>query len=87
MTRNGHKMAKHKGCRFFKSPVFSSMNTLCPVGCLSLAFLNWDSQQGRDKATSGRIFFLIGQILFLSNFDKNYQILILCLSTSYYYVQ
>ena len=26
---------------------------LCPVGCLSLAFLNWDSQQGRDIATSG----------------------------------
>ena len=26
---------------------------LCPVGCLSLAFLNWDSQQGRDLATSG----------------------------------
>ena len=25
-----------------------------PVGCLSLAFLNWDSQQGRDLATSGR---------------------------------
>ena len=24
-----------------------------PCGCLSLAFLNWDSQQGRDLATSG----------------------------------
>ena len=27
--------------------------SLCPVGCLSSAFLNWDSQQGRDLATSG----------------------------------
>ena len=27
---------------------------LCPVGWLSLAFQNWDSQQGRDLATSGR---------------------------------
>ena len=26
----------------------------CPVGCLSLAFLNWDSQQGRELPTSGR---------------------------------
>ena len=25
----------------------------CPVGCLSLVKLNWDSQQGRDLATSG----------------------------------
>ena len=30
-----------------------SIKILCPVGCLSLAFLNWDSQQGRDLATSG----------------------------------
>ena len=28
--------------------------SLCPVGCLSLEKLNWDSQQGRDLATSGR---------------------------------
>ena len=35
-----------------------SIKILCPVGCLSLAFLNWDSQQGRDLATSGgNIFF------------------------------
>ena len=27
---------------------------LCPVGCLSSAFLNWDRQQGRDRAMSGR---------------------------------
>ena len=27
--------------------------SLCPVGCLSLAFLNWDSQQGRDVVMSG----------------------------------
>ena len=27
--------------------------SLCPVGCLSLEKLNWDSQQGRDLATSG----------------------------------
>ena len=27
---------------------------LCPVGCLSFEKLNWDSQQGRDIATSGR---------------------------------
>ena len=27
--------------------------TLYPVGCLSLEKLNWDSQQGRDLATSG----------------------------------
>ena len=27
--------------------------SLCPVGCLSSAFLNGDSQQGRDLATSG----------------------------------
>ena len=26
---------------------------LCPVGYLSLAFLNWNSQQGRGRATSG----------------------------------
>ena len=26
---------------------------LCLVGCLSLTFLNWDSQQGRDLAMSG----------------------------------
>ena len=25
----------------------------CPVGCLSLEKLSWDSQQGRDGATSG----------------------------------
>ena len=28
--------------------------SLCPGGCLSLEKLNWDSQQGRDLATSGR---------------------------------
>ena len=28
--------------------------SLCPVGCLSLEKLNWDSQQVRDLATSGR---------------------------------
>ena len=27
--------------------------TLCPVGCLRLEKLNWDSQQGRHLATSG----------------------------------
>ena len=27
--------------------------SLCSVGCLSLAFLNWDSQRGRDLAMSG----------------------------------
>ena len=27
---------------------------LCPVGCFSLVQLNWESQQGRDIATSGR---------------------------------
>ena len=27
--------------------------SLCPVGCLSSAFLNWGSQQGRDLAMSG----------------------------------
>ena len=38
----------------------------CPIGCLILAFLNWDSQQGRDIATSGsNIFFSIRPILFL----------------------
>ena len=26
---------------------------LCPVGCLSLEKLNWDSQQGRDLTRSG----------------------------------
>ena len=26
---------------------------LCPVGCFCLAFLHWDSQQGRNLATSG----------------------------------
>ena len=25
MTRDGRKMAKHKGCLFFKSPVFTSV--------------------------------------------------------------
>ena len=39
---------------------------LCPVGCLSLAFLNQDSQQGRDLETSGcNKKNLIGPILFL----------------------
>jgi hypothetical protein len=27
--------------------------TVCPTGCLSVEKLNWDSQQGRDLATSG----------------------------------
>jgi hypothetical protein len=31
-----------------------TLPSLCPVGCLSLTFLNWDRQQGRDRATSGR---------------------------------
>ena len=26
---------------------------LCPVGCLNLEKVNWDSQQGRDLAISG----------------------------------
>ena len=29
------------------------LKSLCPVGCLSFEKLNWDSQQGRDLATSG----------------------------------
>ena len=33
---------------------FLTLLSCCPVGSLSLAFLNWDSQQGRDRATSGR---------------------------------
>ena len=40
--------------------------SLCPVGCLSWEKLNWDSQQGRDLATSGRNKKnSIGPILFL----------------------
>ena len=38
--------------KFFCCPL--TLLKLCPVGCLSLAFQNWDSQQGRDLATSGR---------------------------------
>ena len=39
---------------------------LCPVGCLSLEKLNWDSQQGRDRPMSGRNKKnSIGSILFL----------------------
>ena len=29
------------------------LQSLCPVGCLSVYFLNWNSQQGRDRAMSG----------------------------------
>ena len=38
----------------------------CPVGCLSLAKLNWDNQLGRDRTTSGcnNNKNLIGPILF-----------------------
>ena len=38
-----------------KFPFFCPLTllSLCPVGCLSLALLNWDSQQSRDLATSG----------------------------------
>ena len=43
--------------------------SICPVGCLSLVFLNYDSQQDRDRATSGcNKKNLIGPILFL--YDK-----------------
>ena len=37
---------------FFCCPLM--LLSLCSVGCLSLAFQNWDSQQGRDLAMSGR---------------------------------
>ena len=30
-----------------------TLQSVCPVCCLSLAFLNWDSQQGSDLAKSG----------------------------------
>ena len=41
--------------------------SLCPFGCFSLEQLNWDSQQGRDRATSGcnNNKISIGPILFL----------------------
>ena len=32
---------------------FLTLLCLCPVGCLSLEKFSWDSQQGRDRATSG----------------------------------
>ena len=40
-----------------KFPFFCPLTllSLCPVGCLSLALLNWDSQQSRDLETSGSI--------------------------------
>ena len=39
---------------FFLRPDVAKSLSLCPAGCLSLEKLNWDSQQGRDLATSGR---------------------------------
>ena len=51
---------------FFCCPL--TLLSLYPVGCLSSAFLNWDSQQGRKLATSGRSNknkISIGPILFL----------------------
>ena len=59
---------------------------LCPVACLSFEKLNWDSQQGRDLATSGgNKKISIGPILFLyyeeslvsSNLNLNLLVLIL----------
>ena len=47
--------------KFFCYPL--TLLSFCPVGCLSLEKLSWDSQQGRDRATSGsnKIKFQSGQ--------------------------
>ena len=38
-------------CLFRSALLLGTSEYLCPVGCLSLAFLNWNSQQGRTQQT------------------------------------
>ena len=63
-------------------PIELTLLSLCPVGCLSLAFQNWDSQQGRDLATSGcnRQKFQLGQSY---SYLNNLGFMVLILSPKY----
>ena len=76
--------------------------SLCPVGCLSLRFLNWDSQQSRDLAMSGRnkktlirpiLFLYYEESLVSSNLKSNLLVLILkctyhiCLKLQLFYIK